>query len=602
MAHHDPMKDPNVAVKAKDLADRIAYSRTLTREALERRDAQEARTESSRRVGLAVQLEKLVGQQKAQQLIAEAADTLTARGRKRLDPENFAIPAQRKYPIHDLDHARNALARVAQVGTPEEQRLVKAAVYKRYPALAERVGADVEEGCKKRKPAKEAFCPTGPGGGQDNSCSAKGGEGGKGGEPSGNFDPAKTGGGKQYEGKGDAVLPSSVVASHVANLDDMKGIRNDWVDKASNAPNAQQKEVAEKQVKAFEQKIDDELRAVGYGRVPSKEEMSKTVVSDSNWHQFATSRAGLAEKATTGRINKVDFIAAAQQLSMDKAGKMTLSTKQASDEYDAHLRYVAGIPEPYEESARHASEAFCGTGKGGGVDNTCSSRGGGDQGAGGAVSDSGITKAEGSVKSLGHRVEKMIGKTMKYAKDGHEKRMLVTDKGLLLAELQGTRDAVKNALGKTTDSAQRTRMEALHDTLSSDIETVKGLKFYVDPTRESAAMDAQRTRLQSIESSRGRTMRESAEARLKVEPAKVLGLQEGPGAKDVATRIAGALLEAASPNADAGAAKRLAVSMRKGRQFGATSTQVVDAVLSAYSRLGGQDPAGLKTAFGAEGF
>lgn len=60
---------------------------------------------------------------------------LTAKKRNALPKTAFAIPSERAYPIHDLAHARNALARVAQYGTPEEKRKVQAAVYRRYPQL-----------------------------------------------------------------------------------------------------------------------------------------------------------------------------------------------------------------------------------------------------------------------------------------------------------------------------------------------------------------------------------------------------------------------------------------------------------------------------------
>lgn len=60
---------------------------------------------------------------------------LTTQQRNRLPRSAFALPDQRAYPINDLSHARNALARVAQFGTPEEKRKVKAAVYKKYPQL-----------------------------------------------------------------------------------------------------------------------------------------------------------------------------------------------------------------------------------------------------------------------------------------------------------------------------------------------------------------------------------------------------------------------------------------------------------------------------------
>jgi hypothetical protein len=59
---------------------------------------------------------------------------LRAERRQALPDSSFAIPGQRKYPIHDLSHARNALSRVAQQGTPEEQRLVRAAVARKYGA------------------------------------------------------------------------------------------------------------------------------------------------------------------------------------------------------------------------------------------------------------------------------------------------------------------------------------------------------------------------------------------------------------------------------------------------------------------------------------
>ena len=62
-------------------------------------------------------------------------DAITSKQRDNLDTSDFAIPAQRAYPIHDLAHARNALARVAQNGTGAEQAQVKTAVYKRYPEL-----------------------------------------------------------------------------------------------------------------------------------------------------------------------------------------------------------------------------------------------------------------------------------------------------------------------------------------------------------------------------------------------------------------------------------------------------------------------------------
>jgi hypothetical protein len=60
---------------------------------------------------------------------------LTTKQRKRMKDSTFALPRQRAYPIPDISHARNALARVAQFGTPAEQSKVRRAVEKKYPSL-----------------------------------------------------------------------------------------------------------------------------------------------------------------------------------------------------------------------------------------------------------------------------------------------------------------------------------------------------------------------------------------------------------------------------------------------------------------------------------
>jgi len=62
-------------------------------------------------------------------------DLSDADNRKKLKKSSFALPDQEKYPIPDIEHARNALARVAQHGTAAEQEKVRAAVEKRYPSL-----------------------------------------------------------------------------------------------------------------------------------------------------------------------------------------------------------------------------------------------------------------------------------------------------------------------------------------------------------------------------------------------------------------------------------------------------------------------------------
>lgn len=63
---------------------------------------------------------------------------LSTKERKKLSKDSFALPGKRKYPIPDKAHARNALARVAQKGTPEEQKKVRAAVKKRYPGIGKK--------------------------------------------------------------------------------------------------------------------------------------------------------------------------------------------------------------------------------------------------------------------------------------------------------------------------------------------------------------------------------------------------------------------------------------------------------------------------------
>lgn len=62
-------------------------------------------------------------------------DLSNTKNRKKPGKKSFALPGQRKYPIPDKAHARNALARVAQHGTEEEQKKVRAAVRTRFPGI-----------------------------------------------------------------------------------------------------------------------------------------------------------------------------------------------------------------------------------------------------------------------------------------------------------------------------------------------------------------------------------------------------------------------------------------------------------------------------------
>ena len=60
---------------------------------------------------------------------------LTAKRRNALPAKSFAGPA-RSYPIEDASHARNALARVSQFGSPGLKAKVRAKVHKKFPGIA----------------------------------------------------------------------------------------------------------------------------------------------------------------------------------------------------------------------------------------------------------------------------------------------------------------------------------------------------------------------------------------------------------------------------------------------------------------------------------
>jgi len=48
------------------------------------------------------------------------------------------MPAKRAYPLEDASHARNALARVSQHGSPSEKAKVRAAVKRKYPGIKQK--------------------------------------------------------------------------------------------------------------------------------------------------------------------------------------------------------------------------------------------------------------------------------------------------------------------------------------------------------------------------------------------------------------------------------------------------------------------------------
>lgn len=67
---------------------------------------------------------------------------LTEKARKALPKKDFAVPSRGEgkakrggYPIPDASHARNALARASQFGSPKVKAEVKKAVEKKYPSI-----------------------------------------------------------------------------------------------------------------------------------------------------------------------------------------------------------------------------------------------------------------------------------------------------------------------------------------------------------------------------------------------------------------------------------------------------------------------------------
>lgn len=65
---------------------------------------------------------------------------LSAKARKKLPAGDFAL-GKGRYPIEDKAHARNALARVSQFGSPAEKARVRAAVSHKFPGIGKPAGA-----------------------------------------------------------------------------------------------------------------------------------------------------------------------------------------------------------------------------------------------------------------------------------------------------------------------------------------------------------------------------------------------------------------------------------------------------------------------------
>ena len=60
---------------------------------------------------------------------------LTSEHRNNLANKSFALPSERKYPINDINHARNALSRASQNASSSQQSQIKAAVHRKFPSI-----------------------------------------------------------------------------------------------------------------------------------------------------------------------------------------------------------------------------------------------------------------------------------------------------------------------------------------------------------------------------------------------------------------------------------------------------------------------------------
>jgi hypothetical protein len=65
---------------------------------------------------------------------------LTSKKRESMPKSEFALPGKKKggkggYPIPDKNHARNALARVSQFGTPAQKKEVRSKVHRKFPSI-----------------------------------------------------------------------------------------------------------------------------------------------------------------------------------------------------------------------------------------------------------------------------------------------------------------------------------------------------------------------------------------------------------------------------------------------------------------------------------
>jgi hypothetical protein len=73
----------------------------------------------------------------------EAMTKLSTEDRKKLDERSFAFPAQRKEPLENASHVRNAISRFNQVKDVSDAE--RDAAWERIKAAAKKHNVDIEE-------------------------------------------------------------------------------------------------------------------------------------------------------------------------------------------------------------------------------------------------------------------------------------------------------------------------------------------------------------------------------------------------------------------------------------------------------------------------
>lgn len=154
MAHYAKMPHPFTSCKrdqikhglTEDHANRrCAVLKDLIRGTTKWRNNEELTEEEAALVGayalgVLEDMEASLGEELVEELGLQE-EALTSKARKSLPSSAFVFPKDRRYPIHNIGHARNALARSA--GKPEEGT-VRAAVHKKYPQLKKAKESELE--------------------------------------------------------------------------------------------------------------------------------------------------------------------------------------------------------------------------------------------------------------------------------------------------------------------------------------------------------------------------------------------------------------------------------------------------------------------------